>query len=139
MSAYSRLLGHMALLGLGGEYIDGNYKLPNSVTRSRLRGGLPVFRKCSSCGFEVVDYQLDENDVCTDCRKEDNMSKPTYKQSLIDEIMRRPNNPYERWELERLRHTCLSQILTDLNVLTLDKIPRMSETELQWYNEIQWT
>lgn len=67
------------------------------------------------------------------------MNKPTYKQSLIDEILRRPNNPYTSEELQRLRHTCLSQILTELNISTLDKIPKMSETEMQWYNEIQWT
>ena len=67
------------------------------------------------------------------------MSKPTYKEMLIDEIMRRSNNPYEVHELQRLRHTALSQILTELNISTLDKIPKMSETEMQWYNEIQWT
>lgn len=31
----------------------------------------PIFHKCKSCGFLVVDYQLDKNGVCIDCRKVD--------------------------------------------------------------------
>ena len=33
----------------------------------------PVFHKCKSCGFLVVDYQLDKNGVCVDCRKVDGL------------------------------------------------------------------
>lgn len=29
----------------------------------------PKFRKCKSCGYLVVEYQLDKDDICEDCRK----------------------------------------------------------------------
>ncbi len=38
---------------------------------SNVRYTKPVFHKCKSCGFLVVDYQLDKNGVCMDCRKVD--------------------------------------------------------------------
>lgn len=45
------------------------YDLLNKM--ANVRYTMPVFHKCKSCGFEVVDYQLDDNVVCTDCRKAD--------------------------------------------------------------------
>lgn len=45
------------------------YDLLNNFSNVRYK--MPVFHKCKSCGYEVVDYQLDENRVCTDCRKVD--------------------------------------------------------------------
>lgn len=45
------------------------YDLINKLNNTRYEK--PVFHKCKSCGYEVVDYQLDENRVCTDCRKVD--------------------------------------------------------------------
>lgn len=45
------------------------YDLLNKM--ANVRYTMPVFHKCKSCGFGVVDYQLDDNGVCTDCRKVD--------------------------------------------------------------------
>lgn len=45
------------------------YDLLNKM--ANVRYTMPVFHKCKSCGFLVVDYQLDKNGVCTDCGKVD--------------------------------------------------------------------
>jgi len=45
------------------------YDLLNRLANVRYE--MPIFHKCKSCGFEVVDYQLDNNGICNDCREVD--------------------------------------------------------------------
>jgi len=41
----------------------------NSLKDNRLRRDMPVFKRCISCGFEVVDYQIIDG-ICRDCEKQ---------------------------------------------------------------------
>jgi predicted Zn-ribbon and HTH transcriptional regulator len=44
------------------------YDLLNRLVNARYEK--PIFHKCKSCGFGVVEYQLDNNGICNDCREE---------------------------------------------------------------------
>ena len=56
-------------MGVGSEYFGGFKQSKNSIkSGARHRSQLPEFKKCIECGFEVVHYQLDENQICEDCR-----------------------------------------------------------------------
>lgn len=43
------------------------YDLLNRL--ANVRYSKPVFRRCKSCKCLVVDYQLDKDDICDDCRR----------------------------------------------------------------------
>lgn len=42
------------------------YDLINKLSNTRYEK--PIFHKCKSCGYEVVDYQIKDG-ICDDCRK----------------------------------------------------------------------
>ena len=65
-------------------------------------------------------------------------SKPSYKQALIEVILNCPNNPYDEKTLATLRLIAIQMIHDELILSRGKPITRMSEHDLQYYNEMQW-
>jgi hypothetical protein len=63
------ILSTLMAMGVGSEYFGGYKQSKNSIkSGARHRSQLPEFKKCASCGFEVVYHQLGENQICEDYR-----------------------------------------------------------------------
>lgn len=65
-------------------------------------------------------------------------SKQSYKQALIEVILNCPNNPYQESTLTTLRLIAIQMIHDELILSRGKPIEKMSEYDLQYYNEMQW-
>ena len=64
--------------------------------------------------------------------------KPSYKQALIEVILICPNNPYDEKTLTTLRLIAVQMVHDELILSRGEPIQKMSEHDLQYYDEIQW-
>lgn len=56
-------------MGVISEYFGGFSQSKNSIKRGvKIKGYLPQFKKCESCGYEVVVDEIDDTGICNDCR-----------------------------------------------------------------------
>lgn len=63
-----KIASMMMAMDVGSEYFGGFKQSKSSIkSGARHRAILPEFKKCESCGFEVVISDLNSDGLCRDC------------------------------------------------------------------------